>query len=175
MITRFVRKYRWLTIRGSGAIVARGVIIDGPRIFYGNLRRLTVGSGCFFSDGAKVRVSSPGGVIGELTFGRDVYLNHYAFIDCAFRVTIGDNVLIGPFAYVGDFDHMPSIDGRRTAVAGKPIVVGDGVWIGAGACILKGVTVGTGAVVGAGAVVTRDVPDGAVVVGGGGVRFLGRE
>jgi UDP-2-acetamido-3-amino-2,3-dideoxy-glucuronate N-acetyltransferase len=38
--------------------------------------------------------------------------------------------------------------------------------IGTGAILLPGVTVGEGAMVGAGAIVTKDVPDGAVVVGG---------
>jgi acetyltransferase-like isoleucine patch superfamily enzyme len=37
--------------------------------------------------------------------------------------------------------------------------------IGSGATILCGVTIGEGALVGAGAVVTRDVPDGATVIG----------
>ena len=37
--------------------------------------------------------------------------------------------------------------------------------LGTGAVILPGLTIGSGAVVGAGAVVTRDVPDGATVVG----------
>jgi acetyltransferase-like isoleucine patch superfamily enzyme len=37
--------------------------------------------------------------------------------------------------------------------------------IGSGAVILPGITIGAGAIVGAGAVVTRDVSDGAIVVG----------
>jgi UDP-2-acetamido-3-amino-2,3-dideoxy-glucuronate N-acetyltransferase len=37
--------------------------------------------------------------------------------------------------------------------------------IGSGAVILPGITIGEGAMVGAGAVVTKDVPDGEVVVG----------
>jgi len=37
--------------------------------------------------------------------------------------------------------------------------------IGTGAVILPGLTIGAGAMVGAGSVVTKDVPDGAVVVG----------
>jgi maltose O-acetyltransferase len=39
------------------------------------------------------------------------------------------------------------------------------VWIGGGAIILPGVTVGDGALIGAGSVVTRDVAEGATVIG----------
>jgi UDP-2-acetamido-3-amino-2,3-dideoxy-glucuronate N-acetyltransferase len=40
-----------------------------------------------------------------------------------------------------------------------------GASIGANATILPGLTIGARAMVGAGAVVTRDVPDGAIVMG----------
>lgn len=47
----------------------------------------------------------------------------------------------------------------------EPVRVKRRASVGSGAILLPGVTVGEGAVVGAGAVVTRDVPDGATVVG----------
>ena len=46
-----------------------------------------------------------------------------------------------------------------------PTVVERGASLGSGATILGGVRIGRDAVVGAGAVVTKDVPDGATVVG----------
>lgn len=45
------------------------------------------------------------------------------------------------------------------------VTVGDFATIGSGATVLPRLRIGAGAFVGAGAVVTRDVPDGAVVVG----------
>ena len=44
-------------------------------------------------------------------------------------------------------------------------VIGRGASLGSGSVILGGITVGARAIVGAGAVVTRDVPEGAIVVG----------
>lgn len=43
--------------------------------------------------------------------------------------------------------------------------IGHRVEVGAGAIIIGGITIGNDAVIGAGAVVTKDVPEGAVVVG----------
>ena len=47
----------------------------------------------------------------------------------------------------------------------KPITIGAGVWLGARSTVLPGVTIGPGAIIGAGVIVSRDVPEGAVVVG----------
>ena len=47
------------------------------------------------------------------------------------------------------------------------VIVGNDVWIGYGAAILAGVRIGDRAIIGAGAVVHKDVPENAIVVGGG--------
>ena len=47
----------------------------------------------------------------------------------------------------------------------RPVKIGKNVWIGGKAIILPGVTIGDNAIVGAGAVVTRDVAEGATVMG----------
>lgn len=57
-----------------------------------------------------------------------------------------------------------SVVNPNASISGS-VTVGEGVMIGAGATVLQYLRVGNGATVGAGAVVTRDVPDGATVVG----------
>lgn len=47
----------------------------------------------------------------------------------------------------------------------KSVVIGKGVWIGMNVCITPGVTIGDGAVIGMGSVISKDVPDGCIVVG----------
>ncbi len=63
-------------------------------------------------------------------------------------------------------DHPGDPEARRSGVEfGRPVVIGSNVWIGGGAIILPGITIGDDAIIGSGSVVTRDVPDGATVVG----------
>ena len=76
-------------------------------------------------------------------------------------ITIEDDVFIGPNATFTN-DRYPR--SRKWKQAERTLVK-RGASVGAGAVILPGVTIGAGAMVGAGAVVTRDVPDGATVVG----------
>jgi acetyltransferase-like isoleucine patch superfamily enzyme len=77
-------------------------------------------------------------------------------------VTLEDGVFVGPNVSFTNDRHPRSVNAgfmlERTLVA-------RGASIGAGAVLLPGLRVGAGATVGAGAVVTRDVPDGATVVG----------
>lgn len=88
---------------------------------------------------------------GDLVIGRHFHCNIYSYIahDCR----IGDFVTFAP----------------RVSCNGR-VVVDDFAYIGTGAMFKQGshdapLHIGRGAVVGMGAVVTKDVPDGAVVVG----------
>ncbi|HEA3202566.1 TPA: N-acetyltransferase [Aeromonas veronii] len=77
-------------------------------------------------------------------------------------ITIEDDVFIGPCATFTN-DKYPRSKGHydktiRTRIKKRAS-------IGANATILPGLTLGEGCMIGAGAVVTKDVPDGAIVLG----------
>ena len=99
-------------------------------------------------------------------------------------VEIGEGALISPFVTftsnirIGDHfhanlyscvEHDCVIGDYVTFAPGVQcngnVHIGDHAYIGAGATIRQGIRIGKGAVVGMGAVVTREVPDGATVVG----------
>lgn len=80
--------------------------------------------------------------------------------------TVGDNVILN----VGCFVAHDCEVGAHCHIAPGVLLsggsaVGEASVVGAGAVVLPGVRVGRECTVGAGAVVTRDVPDGATVVG----------
>ncbi|HEY4285032.1 MAG TPA: acyltransferase [Chthoniobacterales bacterium] len=161
------RRWRWWKIKRAGAVVPYDLQAP-PDFFSGDARGLRCGRGIFISPGARIIVGRTEAKIGSLEIGNFFFVNHYAVIDCHYRIVIGDRVMIGPHTYIGDFDHDLSpgtymADGTRGRFA--EIIIGNDVWIGANAVVLKGVTIGDGAVVGAGAVLTSDVPPGAVVAG----------
>jgi acetyltransferase-like isoleucine patch superfamily enzyme len=72
-------------------------------------------------------------------------------------VAIEDDVFVGPGVI--------TLNDKLTGGALSFPRIRRGAKIGGGSVILPGVTIGRSAVVGAGSVVTRDVPDGATVVG----------
>jgi maltose O-acetyltransferase len=102
----------------------------------------------------------------NIRLGRDVFLNFNCVILDVVAVTIGAGTQIGPAVQIYTADHPRDPVIRKTgAEFGRPVSIGQNVWIGGGAIILPGLTIGDDAVVGAGAVVTRDVPQGATVLG----------
>lgn len=103
-----------------------------------------------------------------LRLGKNVYVNaNSTWIDTC-PITIGARTMMGPgcsfYSGTHPLDHRVR-NGTRGPESGKPIVVGEDCWLGGGVTVLAGVTIGKGSVVGAGSVVTRDVPEGVVVVG----------
>jgi sugar O-acyltransferase (sialic acid O-acetyltransferase NeuD family) len=82
----------------------------------------------------------------------NVTLEAFALLN--FGATCGHEALIGRGSVV-----------NPGANVNGGVVIDEGALIGSGAQILQYLRVGAGATVGAGAVVTRDVPDGATVVG----------
>jgi len=102
----------------------------------------------------------------NITLGDGVFLNFGCVILDVCQVTIGDRTQIGPGVQILTADHPRDAKARAKGLEfGRPVHIGADVWIGAGAIILPGTHVGDGALVGAGAVVTRDVPEGATVLG----------
>ncbi len=102
----------------------------------------------------------------NIKVGDGVFMNFSCVILDVVEVTIGAATAIGPGVQILTADHPRDPAERRTGLeSGKPVHIGENVWIGGGAIILPGVTIGDDAVIGAGAVVTRDVANGATVVG----------
>lgn len=102
----------------------------------------------------------------NIKLGTGVFLNFGCVILDVVEVSIGDKTQIGPNVQILTADHPRDPAEREAGLEnGRPIRIGRNVWIGGGAILLPGVTVGDDAVIGAGSVVTRDVPEGATVVG----------
>jgi serine O-acetyltransferase len=90
--------------------------------------------------------------------GRNFFIDH-GFVVIGETAEIGDNVTIYQCVTLGGTDPAGGIAGKRHPT------LEDGVIIGSGAQVLGPITVGTRARIGANAVVTRDVPEGATMVG----------
>jgi len=92
------------------------------------------------------------------TIGRNFFIDH-GFVVIGETAEIGDNVTIYQCVTLGGTSPDNGVAGKR-----HPTIL-DGVIIGSGAQVLGPIAVGARARIGANAVVTRDVPEGAVMVG----------
>jgi serine O-acetyltransferase len=95
----------------------------------------------------------PGAVIG-----RNFFIDH-GFVVIGETAEIGDDVTIYQQVTLGGTSPQDGIGGKRHPT------IGDGVVLGSGAQVLGPVKVGDRARVGANSVVTRDVPQGATMIG----------
>ena len=119
-------------------------------------------------DGAAARstpvVAASATLAGDAGLGAGAVVLEHGHVGPAARLGAGVIVNTGAVVehdcVIGDAAHVAP--GACVLGAAR---VGAGALIGSGARVLPGVSVGDGAVVGAGAVVTRDVPDGRMVVG----------
>lgn len=98
----------------------------------------------------------------QITFGKNVFINHSFTAMSIGGITIEDNVQIGPHVTVVTDNHDFE---NRYVLKCRSVHIGKNAWIGAGATIMPGVSIGENAVIAGGAVVTKDVPA-KVIVGG---------
>lgn len=90
--------------------------------------------------------------------GRNFFIDH-GFVVIGETAEIGDNVTMYQGSTLGGTNPTNGIGGKRHPT------IGDGVIVSLGAAILGPIHVGAGARIGANAVVTKDVPEGATMVG----------
>lgn len=85
-------------------------------------------------------------------------------IDHGFALVVNKHTIIGDYCRLR---HCVTIGCKVNddGTQGPSPRIGDRVEVGAGATIIGGIHIGNDAVIGAGAVVTKDVPEGAIVVG----------
>ena len=89
---------------------------------------------------------------------RNFFIDH-GFVVIGETAEIGDNVTIYQGATLGGTNPTSGQGGKRHPT------LGDGVIVSLGAAILGPLNIGAGARIGANAVVTKDVPEGATMVG----------
>jgi serine O-acetyltransferase len=90
--------------------------------------------------------------------GRNFFIDH-GFVVIGETAEIGDDVTIYQGATLGGTNPTAGVGGKRHPT------IGDGVIVSLGAAILGPIHVGANARIGANAVVTKDVPEGATMVG----------
>ena len=98
----------------------------------------------------------------QMTFGRNIFINHSFTAMSIGGIDMEDNVQIGPHVTIVTDNH--DFDNRYVLKC-RPVRICRNAWIGANVTIMPGVTVGENAVIAGGAVVTRDVPSNTVVGG----------
>jgi acetyltransferase-like isoleucine patch superfamily enzyme len=150
------------TVIGSGTVVSTGAIV-----FAGS----TIGERCILGDQSCVRervaiaddvVVGRGSLVeNDTTIGAMTKIQADAYITA--YSTLEDHVFIAPCVVTTNDNYMGRTEKRLGLLKGPTIR--RGARIGGGAILCPGIEIGEEAFVGAGAVVTRDVPDGVVVVG----------
>ncbi len=146
---------------GSGCVIGPGAIL---------YHEVLIGENCLIGDGANIREKTKIGcncVIGRgVTIYYNVRIGNRTKIMENTNITrnceIGDDVFISALVVTTNDNALGKI-GYGGHVKGPSIK--DRVAIGVGANILPGVTIGADAVVAASALVTRDVPEGVMVMG----------
>ena len=105
----------------------------------------------------------------KISLANDVHIGTGCILDGAGGISIDQGSIIAPevviYSRTHNFDQNLSALPFDNVMFIAPVHIGEFVWIGTRVIILPGVTIGNGAVIGAGAVISRNVPEGAVVVG----------
>lgn len=103
----------------------------------------------------------------NLKIGDEVSIGYDCFLFCLGGVTIGEHTILSRQVTIYSAFHNYKSGGIPfgSSYIKKPVEIGPGVWIGMNVTILPGVKIGKGAIIGMNALVSKNVPDGAIVVG----------
>jgi bifunctional UDP-N-acetylglucosamine pyrophosphorylase/glucosamine-1-phosphate N-acetyltransferase len=155
------------TIVGAGCVIGPGAVISNSRLGEGVVVRSSTVEDCEIAEGTDVGPYAH--LRGGSQIGPRVHIGNFAELKNAH---LASNVKVGHFSYIGD-----AAIGADTNVGAGTVTanfdgaskhrteIGARAFIGSDTILRAPVRIGDDARTGAGSVVTRDVPDGATVVG----------
>lgn len=156
------------TIIGPGAVIRSHTVIYAANVIGANFQ---TGHGAMIREansiGNDVSIGTGSIVEHHVTIGNGVRLHSHVFVP-EYSV-LEDGCWLGPNVVVTNARYPLSPNAKHSLVGAH---ICRAAKIGANVTLLPGIRVGVNALIGAGAVVTKDVPDGAVVVGNPG-RIIG--
>ena len=100
----------------------------------------------------------------NITIGNNCAIGKYSCLGAKSTIQIGNNVTISRGVIIETAGLDLSND-NKSRHSSKPIIIEDNVWIATNAIILGGVTIHKNAIIAAGAVITKDIPEGSIIVG----------
>lgn len=146
---------------GPGSLLNDCEVGDGAKVISSHCESANIGAYASVGPSSRLRYGA------ELEDG--VYVGNFVEIK---NSVVRTGAHIGHFSYIGDAEVGRDVNiGAGTVTCNYDgankhrTVIGDGAFIGSGTKLVAPVRIGRGASTGAGAVVTKDVPDGQLVVG----------
>ena len=146
---------------GPNVVISASSIGDRVRIESSTIEHSTIGSDSDVGPYSHLRSGT--------RIGNKVHIGNFVELKNA---SVGDEVRVGHFSYLGDAGLGANVNiGAGTVtcnfdgVAKHRTEIGAGSFIGSDSMLIAPINIGVGARTGAGAVVTKDVADGATVVG----------
>ena len=146
---------------GPGSLIVDSVIADGCRVMQSVIEEAVLEE--------RVEVGPYSHVRPESHIETDVHIGNFAEVK---NSRLGKGTKMGHFSYVGDAQVGPDVNIGAGAVTcnfdgvGKnETIIEEGAFIESDSMLMAPLRIGAGASTGAGSVVTKDVPDGAKVVG----------
>ncbi len=105
----------------------------------------------------------------SIVLGNNVRIGYGCFFFGKGGIHVGDNTIISRNVTIYSSNHnfLGDMIPYDSSHIHKPVVIGRGVWIGMGVSITPGVNIGDGAIIGMGSVISKNVAQGAIVVGTG--------
>jgi len=104
----------------------------------------------------------------ELIIGNNFHATRNLTVQCANKISIGNDVLVASNVFIIDYNHGLSPESKSyldNPLETKSVIIEDGVWIGNNVIILPGTIIGEKAIIAAGSVVTKSIPPYAIAAG----------
>lgn len=104
----------------------------------------------------------------NLIIGKNFHATRNLTIQCAGKITIGNDVLVASDVFIINYNHGLSPQTKsylNNNLEVSEVVIEDGVWLGNSVVVLPGVHIGKKSIIGAGSVVTKDVPPYSIAAG----------